>query len=96
MKQPQENDEGIITQDDLKEKEMDDPRVQAMKQYLNDLVIKTYLFSLSVKIITNYRNELSELMEISIIFSNITFSGMFKISIKTKQAQTWTLISLIT
>ena len=40
------------------------------KHCSNDLGTKTYPYSTSVKIITNFQNELNELMQISIIYSN--------------------------
>ena len=54
------------------------------KQYLNALDAITYLFSKSVKTITNYQTELSELMEISITSSHPIILEIFKISTETK------------
>ena len=68
MKFPQEYDDGcIIILDDLNEKEMNDPGVQAMFKRLKDLGKIKYLYSYSVKITMNHQNELSVLMVISMI-----------------------------
>ena len=54
------------------------------KLFLNEVDIIIYLFSLSVKIITNYQSELFAPTEISIISLNLTITETFKISIRIK------------
>ena len=72
LKYPQEyEDGGIITLDDLNERDMNDSRVQALFEQSRKIV---YLLSYSVEITTNYWKELSELLEISTISSNLTIS----------------------
>ena len=75
LKYPQEYDDGgIIILDDLNEKEMKDPRVQALFKRSNTI---TYPSSYSVKIITNYQRERSELRVISTTSLNQTISEMY-------------------
>ena len=82
MKFPQEYDEGgIIILDDLNEREMNDPRVQAMFKRSRQVI---NLFSLSAKITMNYQRKQLEPMEIYITYSNQIISEMYKIFMKTK------------
>ena len=53
---------------------MNDPRVQ---QCSNDQDIIIYLYSLSVKVTTNYQRDRLEQMETSITYSNQTISEMY-------------------
>ena len=69
------DDGGIIILDDLNEKEMNDPRVQAMFK-------RSRYNNLSVFIISQEYYEHSELMEISIIYSKVTVSEMFEVFFK--------------
>ena len=71
LKYPQENNSWIIILDDLNEKEMNDPRIQAIFKRLDRTI---YLLSQSVRFITKYQRELSELMAISSISSKQTTS----------------------
>ena len=66
---------------DLSEKEKNDPRVHARFKRSRK---SDHLFSITVKITTNYRKELSEPLGISIIYSNQRAPEMLKTSIKTK------------
>ena len=67
---PQDYDDGgIIILDDLNEKEMNDPRVQAM---FKRSIHNNYLYSLSVKIITNFLKRQFVLMVITITYLNQT------------------------
>ena len=68
--------------DDLNERKRKDPRVQAMFKRLGKI---SFLFSQSVRIITEYPKKQFVLLVISITYSNLTTTEAFKISIKTKQ-----------
>ena len=81
LKLPQEYDGGIIVLDDLNEKKMRDPCVQAMFKRSGHT---TYPYSLLVGITLNCPKEPTELMEKSITYLNLTTSEMYKIFIKTK------------
>ena len=86
LKYPREyEDGGIIILQDFNEEEMNDPRVQAMfkRSRQNNLSILK-----SAKFKMNYQKAQLEPMVKSITSLNQTFSWMFTISIKTKQA--WT------
>ena len=75
LKFPQEyEDEGIIILEDLNEKEMNDPRVQAMFKRSRHNKISIFIIS---KIITNYQNELSARTAISITYLNQITSEMY-------------------
>ena len=74
LEYPQEYENiGIIILDELNEKEINNDKIQS----LNEVVIITYLFSKSVKVTTIYQNELSVLMVLSIIYSNLTISEIY-------------------
>ena len=80
LKYPQEyEDWGNIILDDLNQKEMNDPREQAMFK------LSRRNNSYSVKIITICQNELLEPIEISVKFLEEIIQEMSKISIKKKQ-----------
>ena len=73
IKYPQEDDAVfpiVINIDDLNEKQMNDPRVQAMFKRSRHHNISIFII---VKITTNYQRELLEPMELYIIHSNQTF-----------------------
>ena len=88
LKFPNEYDEGIIILDDLNQKEMEDPRVQAMfkRSRHNNLSI----FILSVKIITNYQKELFDVMEIYFTYLNQIIFVMYKILYQDKASMDMT------
>ena len=71
---------GIIILDGLNDKGM---TIFVFKRGLRDQDQIVYLYSISVKIITIFQNELSELMETSIIYSNQIFSEKYKVFIRT-------------
>ena len=64
---------------DLKEEEKKSPRVQSMFKQSRHINISIFVIN------QNYRNGLLELIETSILYSNQTLSGMFKIFIQAKQ-----------
>ena len=87
LKFPQEyENNSIFILDDLNQKKIDDPRVQAMFK-------RSRHNNLSIFLISEYYYELSKkqyvVLVISITYSHLTISEMFKISIKTKHPWIW-------
>ena len=82
LKFPQEyNDGGVIILDDLNEKEINDPRIQAIFKRSRHNKLSLFIF---FKITRSFPKRPSEQMAISIISSKQTISQMLKTFIKTR------------
>ena len=81
LKFPNEYDGGIIILDDLNQKEMEDPRVQAMFKRSRHNNLSIFIISQDYY---ELPKKLSELMEIYIIYLNQIIFEMYKIYIKIK------------